>query len=416
MVDRVRKALELYVRELVWPAPRRAAARREAGALVNGRGQLLSLGLPGQAEHAASPADLGLWGPERRATVDALFAALRADALIRAHAHCCQNDGGACFIQAPDLDEAALRAYVLMPFLGKYAVSRHAREFDAQAFSDAFDQVFGALRAPMTERRLVTPVLGVEPEAPLRLSPGVSVRPPSEDEQIAWSHDGSLERGLLRDLLTCRCIVEVRYDAEWPPARNEPGQPIDVGTFDAPGVERALELSQDAVALMRVVTGGALPLIYTEDAIVALPWVTNRFFHRPMLADVRRRHDWSPLWVRIVDAMRMTDLEAQSLVELWNALRSSGAPQVVSAIRLFTLERDFVNLYRIFEIVQDTGKDLKRWASKNEMSRFSQTANSPDAIGDAWARHGHRNPPPATPMSWDDADALVRRLLVGVLR
>ena len=64
---------------------------------------------------------------------------------------------------------------------------------------------------------------------------------------------------------------------------------------------------------------------------------------------------------------------------------------------------DWVNLYRIFEIIcGDVGGSdaiaASIWASKAAIRRFKHTANSPGAIGDE-SRHGsERDQPPADPM------------------
>lgn len=74
------------------------------------------------------------------------------------------------------------------------------------------------------------------------------------------------------------------------------------------------------------------------------------------------------------------------------------------------LERgdNWVNLYRIYEFIQDNieSKDNivgQGWWSSNEKDRFKQTANSRDAIGDD-ARHANdRIPAPDDPMSQSEA-------------
>lgn len=56
---------------------------------------------------------------------------------------------------------------------------------------------------------------------------------------------------------------------------------------------------------------------------------------------------------------------------------------------LGTKDLDWVNLYRIYEIIKDDIGDLvsSGWTSKTILSRFTGTANSPAIIGDE-ARHG----------------------------
>ena len=53
---------------------------------------------------------------------------------------------------------------------------------------------------------------------------------------------------------------------------------------------------------------------------------------------------------------------------------------------------------------------MKSWATKAEMDRFTRTANSSEAVGDTWARHGRPISAPEKPMDLATADALVRHL------
>ena len=67
--------------------------------------------------------------------------------------------------------------------------------------------------------------------------------------------------------------------------------------------------------------------------------------------------------------------------------------KVAKALRLFgTEEHDWVNLYRVYEVIEeDIGGINKmvrhRWTTRASIKRFKQTANSPAAVGDA-SRHG----------------------------
>ncbi len=82
---------------------------------------------------------------------------------------------------------------------------------------------------------------------------------------------------------------------------------------------------------------------------------------------------------------------------------------------------DWVNLYRVFEIVEaDTGGIDKivanDWATKTSMRLFKHTANSPGAIG-LDARHGTQSAqPPAAPMSLSEARSLINAIIHAWLR
>jgi hypothetical protein len=81
---------------------------------------------------------------------------------------------------------------------------------------------------------------------------------------------------------------------------------------------------------------------------------------------------------------------------------------------LDTSSPDFVDLYRILDLIQDnvgaSNVSERGWCSTRAISRFTQTANSPTAIGDA-ARHGREHShPPSRPMTLAEA----RRLIFGL--
>jgi hypothetical protein len=82
---------------------------------------------------------------------------------------------------------------------------------------------------------------------------------------------------------------------------------------------------------------------------------------------------------------------------------------------------DWVNLYRIFEIVvADIGAldaiDRNGWATKASMRLFKYTANSPGALG-LDSRHGtETTEPPKIPMTISEARALVRTIIHAWLR
>jgi hypothetical protein len=78
--------------------------------------------------------------------------------------------------------------------------------------------------------------------------------------------------------------------------------------------------------------------------------------------------------------------------------------------------RDWVSLYRIFEVIEANvggldGICAQGWASKVAMRRFKHTANSPKAIGDS-ARHGSESTdPPSRPMDLGEVRSLIRSVV-----
>lgn len=82
---------------------------------------------------------------------------------------------------------------------------------------------------------------------------------------------------------------------------------------------------------------------------------------------------------------------------------------------------DWVNLYRIFEIIGgDVGRSdsiaTNGWATKESMRLFKHTANSPGALG-IDARHGaETTQPPTNPMTISEARTLINSIIYAWLR
>jgi len=94
-------------------------------------------------------------------------------------------------------------------------------------------------------------------------------------------------------------------------------------------------------------------------------------------------------------------------------------PPAKKALRIYGLrEHNWHNLYNIFEAIQsDVGSKIidEGWATNSEITMFTQTANSEEAIGDE-ARHGNqRVEPPKNPMSLTEARLLIDRILENYL-
>lgn len=87
---------------------------------------------------------------------------------------------------------------------------------------------------------------------------------------------------------------------------------------------------------------------------------------------------------------------------------------VQRALRIYgSREHDWVNLYRVFEIVQEEVGNItaRGWATKGEIDSFKHTANSVGAVGDE-ARHGvQHTQPPKSPMDLEEAQSLIRTVM-----
>lgn len=94
---------------------------------------------------------------------------------------------------------------------------------------------------------------------------------------------------------------------------------------------------------------------------------------------------------------------------------------VRKVFRLFGQQHDWVNLYRIFEVIENDVGGINKiaendWSTKTQVKTFKHTANSPNAVGDD-ARHGKEHTePPKSPMLLSEARALVETLVHHWLR
>jgi hypothetical protein len=105
----------------------------------------------------------------------------------------------------------------------------------------------------------------------------------------------------------------------------------------------------------------------------------------------------------------------------WTLL-AAGDEAASKVLRLVgTLPLDWVNLYKIFEIIcSDVGGPdavaSNGWSTKRSISLFRQTANSPGALGFA-ARHGTESTkPPNKPMTIAEARSLIESIIHQWLR
>lgn len=85
------------------------------------------------------------------------------------------------------------------------------------------------------------------------------------------------------------------------------------------------------------------------------------------------------------------------------------------ALRLYSIELDWTNLYRIYEIIVEDAKQstifARGWASEDEIKTFKASANNASVSGDL-ARHGTmKHGKPKQTMSMARARHVIRRVL-----
>jgi len=104
--------------------------------------------------------------------------------------------------------------------------------------------------------------------------------------------------------------------------------------------------------------------------------------------------------------------EDTGVIGLWLA-KAEHERHVADALRFFAVQ-SWVDLYKVYEFIRDDAGDVVKrgWATKGKLSRFTQTAQSRDSIGDA-ARHASKKfKAHAAPMSLTEARDLVKSLLL----
>lgn len=411
--DPLASSLEKLTHRLCARLPTTLPTTSSSARFVNGRGQMLSA--PGRPVIDISDLILTLlYAPSKPRAVDETVDTFRTAPLVW-RAHQCVNDQGQGYIQQQDADEAAIKTYVLAPFLSTYVALSPRMGFDEATFSSLCARTLAALRADAVEKKFVTPVLGVTLGGQyLVLGENVLLRGANYDERERWGSDESIELSIARDLLVAECVVEVTYRSAWAPDLRD--QILVQSFWDSDGFEDAHRKTDQAIAALRLATGRELPLVFSEIQTVSLPWVRNRFYRRPTLRDVQRRMENSPLFNRVVDAVELSSHEHAlvcSLARLIDLVYLD--PKVQTALWVFNDERNYINLYKCYELIlSDVGGRIVDWVEKSGIKRFSHTANSPAAIGYSLARHGRENrSPPEAPMTLADADALIRRLIVA---
>ena len=123
-------------------------------------------------------------------------------------------------------------------------------------------------------------------------------------------------------------------------------------------------------------------------------------------------------WFPITGSMHLTfggrkSTTAKDLLKL-----ADESVHVAKALRLQCQDMDWVNLYRLLEVVrEDVGGndqiDANGWAKKDEINKFTGSANNSSVIGDA-ARHGiiDGSGQPSEIMTLREARRLIRSIVL----
>jgi len=181
------------------------------------------------------------------------------------------------------------------------------------------------------------------------------------------------------------------------------------------------EVHQDARGLLPLLNGTAkvsrpnFRAVAVGTVVLESDAGTERRHQVLSLPTLEVRVDLPPATI-LVDGQSPERPEAGSLAtDRWVKLAVDD-PDVAEALRIFDGPQNWVNLYKIHEIVRRRADIAgSGWATDTELKLFTWTANHPEAGGES-ARHARSGTqPPPDPMTLEQAVGLVRRILTGWL-
>lgn len=190
---------------------------------------------------------------------------------------------------------------------------------------------------------------------------------------------------------------------------------------DCKNSEEIKRVSTEILAMLN----GATRLTLGQNLKISASCVIERFADG---AEKLYLHLSDEINFRVFDELSVTDADGKVIAEYkpvdpimeWLAVGLSD-DSVGKILRLLGQEQNWVELYRIFEVIEhDMGgieniveSDL---SSKGQLKLFKHTANSPGAAGDD-SRHGKETTrPPKDPMPISEARALIQALVFQWLR
>lgn len=230
----------------------------------------------------------------------------------------------------------------------------------------------------------------------------------SERPQMAWRVVLSGNRAVLKKLSDSRAHPEWRVEEDQGDFLLQSSHIQEADSFHAvqPLVHSLLEQINGALVAADI---RHKPL--TADIQQIGPNGKRTLFGRASLTG--RVSVWANVTVRRANGT----IERESLGDVvWRWVKTGEADAEASRVlRLLAKGNDWVNLYRVYEIIRtDVGGDKRivqhGWATGKGLELFRRTAQHPQAIGDD-ARHGvSRGQPPAKPMTPKTARSLVRGL------
>ena len=199
--------------------------------------------------------------------------------------------------------------------------------------------------------------------------------------------------------------------------KGEDGYYLEYEQFSACRSDKeVLQLSSKVLAILNGATRLALGgnSVITESGVLQEHENGTSTFNMHVSETINIRDSFS-LKIQDSDGNIVEEIYPADEVPVWVSLGLKD-DVVEKVFRLFGLQHDWVNLYRIYEVIEQDAGGINaiannNWATKSSQKSFKHTACSPGAIGDD-ARHGtETSAPPQKPMLLSEARALIETLV-----
>ncbi|NWF78188.1 MAG: hypothetical protein HXY36_06410 [Chloroflexi bacterium] len=196
---------------------------------------------------------------------------------------------------------------------------------------------------------------------------------------------------------------------------------LESSDFDSLG--SAYEVREHAIAIIKMLNGAMKLYIPSfrgvyEGGVTMIEEDGRRHHYVYLEGSIELRSKVSAnLTVTTSNNTQQTD-SLPSTIESWISLAKADTA-VADALHFFR-ENTWISLYKVYEIISgDVGGQQaiikKGWATKHSLSRFTQTAQSKAALGDLARHAANKFKPPAQPMSIQEAESLVRGIMLSWL-
>ncbi len=190
---------------------------------------------------------------------------------------------------------------------------------------------------------------------------------------------------------------------------------------DFDSLSLADEVRESAIAIIDMLNGAMKLHIHNfrgvfEDGVTLIKEEGSRPHYAYLRGSITARSKTSANLTATTSKGTQQIAPRPSNVESWLNLAKDDKA-VADALHFFR-ENTWINLYKVYEIIiDDVGKKdviiRNGWVTKKGLRRFTQTAQSRAALGDA-ARHAcNKPPPPPQPMPFHEAESLIRGVLLS---